>query len=164
MRRLPMLEALGDLMNTKHYGVPCFLAGDGQEISALPGVGGQLLRRLWRGQEPQDFVEEAYMGAEPIDVEEEARDPRTGGFVFRTFSGGSPSVLEECFQTSLVGCGPEMEAQVGFVEKGTPIFLIDGHTDSLVLGVLVCVSETVDLYDPAAFTLHGAGAAAAAPS
>jgi hypothetical protein len=46
------IEKLDDLPNLMQYGIPCSLAGDGQEISATAEVGGKLLRRLWNSPEP----------------------------------------------------------------------------------------------------------------
>lgn len=46
------MEKLDDLPNLLQYCIPCSLAGDGQEISSNPEVGGQLLRRLWNSPEP----------------------------------------------------------------------------------------------------------------
>jgi|MDSY01.2.fsa_nt_gb hypothetical protein len=144
------MHYLHDIPNKMHYGIPCSLAGDGQEISPVPEVGGKLLRRLWASMEPE-LEESEYMGTTPIDVTEEARSPKTGGFVFRTEPQALPPVLDECYQKHLVGCGSNMAAQVGFVESGTPIFLIDGRRNCLVFGVLICISD-VDTHDPHAFT------------
>lgn len=46
------MEKLEDLPNLNQYCIPCSLAGDGQEISSNPEVGGTLLRRLWNSPEP----------------------------------------------------------------------------------------------------------------
>lgn len=52
MRECSMEQNLDDLPNLMQYCMPCSLAGDGQEISATPEVGGKLLRRLWNSPEP----------------------------------------------------------------------------------------------------------------
>ena len=70
MRDCDMAQ-LENLPNSLHFGVPCSLASDGQEIASTPEVGGMLLRRLWASDEPYLEPEE-YMGGTAIDVEAEA--------------------------------------------------------------------------------------------
>jgi len=126
------------------YGVPCSLAADGQEISSAPECGGKLLRRLWASPEPT-LEPEPYMEEEPINLEEEARCAKDGGFVFATPSKGSAG---ECIEKQLVGCGSALELDVAFVTRGTPLFLLNKATNSLVFGLLVCASEEPATLDP----------------
>jgi hypothetical protein len=126
------------------YGVPCSLAADGQEISSAPECGGKLLRRLWAAPEPE-LQPEPYMEEEPLHMEDEARCAKDGGFVFATPSKGSAG---ECIEKQLVGCGQALELDVAFVTHGTPLFLLNKATHSLVFGLLVCSSDEPATVDP----------------
>jgi len=126
------------------YGVPCSLAADGQEISSAPECGGQLLRRLWASPEPT-LEPEPYMEEEPLNLEEEARCAKDGGFVFATPSKSSAG---ECIEKQLVGCGAALELDVAFLTKGTPLFLLNKATSSLVFGLLLCNSDEPANLDP----------------
>ena len=153
------LEQIEDLRNPLQYGVPCSLAPDGQEISATPEVGGRLLRRLWTSAEPE-LEDDEYMGTTALDLEEEGRCPRDGGFVFRT---PNKSTAGESIEKGLAGCGADKELECAFVTHGTPVFLLNAATACLVFGVLVADSEYPALLDPGAFAT-AVGLAPGAPS
>jgi len=141
------LDHLEDLPNLIQYGVPCSLAGDGQEISPTPEIGGKLLRRLWKLPEPT-LDPEDYMAQTALDMEAEARCAKDGGFVFST-----PNKLTagECIERNMAGTSQAMQFEVAFLQKGTPIFLINASTNCIVFGVLITESEYPALIEPEAW-------------
>lgn len=71
-------------------------------------------------------------------MEPEARCARDGGFVFAT-----PTNLTagESFEKKTLGAGESMQFEVAFVEKGTPVFLMNSSTQCIVFGILSSDSE-----------------------
>jgi hypothetical protein len=136
MRDCP-LENLEDLPNLIQYGVPCSLAFDGQEISATPQVGGKLLRRLWKLPEPTLEFQD-YMALSALDMQSEARCAKDGGYVFSTPNRLTAS---ECIERNMLGTSASREYEVAFIQKGTPVFLMNASTMSIVFGVLTSESE-----------------------